>query len=185
MAVKLNTMQFKLSTKPLLVAFLLAISTLGCFEPPNYSNTPEISFNSIVKFTVDDPFSGVNAKRDSVIITVDFKDGDGDLGETPDGRNNPRYSDWGNYELKTFRLDPNTKSFVELEQAANKTLFFPILKPNLKRGPIEGNLDFSPSFFYNNRSRLTVIKYQIRVRDRAFNVSNKIETDTLSVRLTY
>jgi hypothetical protein len=172
-------------TKLILVPFLLTISTMGCFEPPDYSSTPEISFNSIVKFTIDDPFSGPNARRDSVVVTVDFKDGDGDLGETTSGRNNPRYSEWGNYELKTFRLDPDTKSFVELEQAANRTLFFPVLKPDMKRGPIEGKLDFSPSFFYNNRSRLTVVKYRIRLRDRAFNVSNTIETDTLSVRLTY
>lgn len=178
-------MKIQLISKPILVFFLVSAATMSCFEPPSFSNTPEISFNNIVKFTVADPFSGVNSKKDSVVITIDYKDGDGDLGESIAGRSNPKYNEWGNYELKTLRLDPDTKRFVELPQAANKTLFFPVLKPDLKRGPIEGDLSLSPSFFYNNRSRLTVVKYQIRIRDRALNVSNMVETDTLSLRLTF
>jgi len=178
-------MKIQLISKPILVVFLLSATTMSCFEPPSFSNVSEISFNNIVKFTVSDPFSGVNSRKDSVVITIDYKDGDGDLGETIAGRDNPKYSEWGNYELTTLRLDPDTKRFVELVQVANKSLFFPVLKPDFKRGPIEGNLSFSPSFFYNNRSRLTVVKYQIRIRDRAMNVSNMIETDTLSLRLTF
>ncbi|MEZ4901102.1 MAG: hypothetical protein R2822_04760 [Spirosomataceae bacterium] len=38
-----------------------------------------------------------------MVLTIDFKDGDGDLGESSDSRNDPKYSTWGNYELRTFR----------------------------------------------------------------------------------
>ena len=174
-----DKMKKRIVFQPILVALFISATTVGCFEPPSYSNTPEIVFNNITKFTVKDSFS----KRDSVIISLDYKDGDGDLGEGVNGRNSPRYSDWGNYELRLFRLETATKQFVEFPQPENKTIFFPILKTDLKRGPIEGKLDYSPSYPYNNRSKMTVIKYQVRIRDRNLNVSNMVESDTISVPL--
>jgi hypothetical protein len=159
---------------------IFAISTTGCFTPPNYSNVPEIVFNSIDKFEVIEPFS--KAKQDSVVITINFKDGDGDLGESTDNRNNTRYDTWGNYELKTLRKVSGNK-YEEVVLAANAKLFFPVLKPDGKKGPIEGLLDYAVYFPYSRNSKLTTVKFQIRVRDRALNVSNVIETDTLSVPL--
>lgn len=159
---------------------LFAISTTGCFTPPNYSPVPEITFNSIDKFEVIEPFS--KAKQDSVVITLNFKDGDGDLGESTDNRNNSKYDTWGNYELKTFRRVSGNQ-YEEVVLAANAKLFFPVLKPDGKKGPIEGLLDYAVYFPYSRNSKLTTVKFQIKVRDRALNVSNVIETDTLSVPL--
>jgi hypothetical protein len=156
------------------------VSVIGCFEVPNYSEVPEIAFNNIDKFTVPDSFSG--AKRDSVIITIDYKDGDGDLGEDVSNRTNKKYDVWGNYELKMLRLNDN-KVFEEIPQASTNIIFFPILKPDRKKGPIEGKLDYSSYFPYTRSSKLTVVKFRLKVRDRAMNVSNVIETDTISVPL--
>jgi hypothetical protein len=159
---------------------ILTTSVVGCFEMPNYSEVPDIAFNNVDKFTVPDTFSG--AKRDSVIITIDYKDGDGDLGEDVSGRTNKKYDVWGNYELKTLRLNDN-KVFEEIPQLSTNIIFFPVLKPDRKKGPIEGKLDYSLYFPYTRSSKLAVVKFRIKIRDRAMNLSNVIETDTISVPL--
>ncbi|WP_428667158.1 hypothetical protein [Runella sp.] len=132
------------------------------------------------KFEVIEPFS--KSKQDSVVITIDFKDGDGDLGESTDNRGNANYNIWGNYELRTFKKVSGNK-FEEVILAANAKLFFPVLKPDRKKGPIEGKLDYAVYFPYSKNAKLTTVKFQIRVRDRALNVSNAVESDTLSVPL--
>jgi hypothetical protein len=172
------------------LSFILSIIILGtssCYETPDYSTTPEIAFNSITKFTVADGFSGPTAKRDSVVITIDYKDGDGDLGEPVNGREEPKYTEWGNYELRTFKRLTNGK-FEEVILAANSKLFFPELVKNSKKtgrkSVIEGTLDYGVYFPYSKRAQLTVVKFQIRVRDRSLNTSNVIESDTISVPIT-
>jgi hypothetical protein len=162
------------------MVLMLTISTIGCFEPPNYSETPEIQFNNIDKYTTNDAFSG--SKRDSVILTIDFKDGNGDLGEDAAGRSKGEYNAWGNYQLRTFKRIEGNK-FEEVAQAANNKIFFPDLRPDRKKGPLEGKLDYSLYFPYSRSAKLTVVKFRIRIRDRALNLSNEIETDTISVPL--
>ena len=161
---------------------LFAVSTTGCFTPPDYSLVPEIVFNSMTKFEVIEPFS--KAKQDSVVVTIDFKDGDGDLGESTANRSNSRYDTWGNYELRTFRKVTGNQ-YQEVILAANSKLFFPVLKPDGKKGPIEGKLDYAVYFPYSRNATLTTVKFQIKVRDRAFNVSNVVESDTMSVPILF
>ncbi len=163
-----------------LTIFILSAATTSCWTPPSYSPVPEIVFNSMDKFEVIEPFS--KSKQDSVVITIDFKDGDGDLGESTDNRGNANYNIWGNYELRTFKKVSGNK-FEEVILAANAKLFFPVLKPDRKKGPIEGKLDYAVYFPYSKNAKLTTVKFQIRVRDRALNVSNAVESDTLSVPL--
>ena len=53
--------------------FIISVTTTSCFEPPEFSDEPEISFNSI-------EFVPVETRRDSLILTFNFRDGDGDIG---------------------------------------------------------------------------------------------------------
>ena len=55
--------------------FLILNSLLGCFDPPEYSNIPEIDFVRIEFVEV-----GGFSDADSLNLYLDFKDGDGDLG---------------------------------------------------------------------------------------------------------
>jgi len=52
-----------------LIIFLLS----SCFSPPEFSDVPKISFNNLV-------FRGGGNEGDSLILSFDFQDGDGDLG---------------------------------------------------------------------------------------------------------
>lgn len=60
----------------IIFGFLNAL--LGCFDPPQYSVEPEINYVKI-EFAEVGSFSDA----DSLILTIDFKDGDGDLGLSP------------------------------------------------------------------------------------------------------
>src|SRR5690606_8974338 len=54
----------------------------SCFEPPEYSSVPQIEFNSISFIEV-----GGFSDPDSLILRIDFKDGDGALGLDPNDPN--------------------------------------------------------------------------------------------------
>lgn len=56
----------------------------SCFTPPEYSNIPQISFNKI-QFKVTPDILDV----DTLILFIDFKDGDGDLGLADEFLNPP------------------------------------------------------------------------------------------------
>ena len=53
----------------------MAVILASCFDPPEYSNTPAIEFESVSFVDVSSP-----SDPDSLILAVRFKDGDGDLG---------------------------------------------------------------------------------------------------------
>ncbi|MFA0963136.1 hypothetical protein AB9P05_15130 [Roseivirga sp. BDSF3-8] len=57
----------------LVILFSLAV---GCYPPPEYPDAPDISFNDI---TFYDNASGT----DSLVLSINFRDGDGDLGLRP------------------------------------------------------------------------------------------------------
>jgi len=167
-----------------LLFFALAAAFGSCIEPPEFSNTPAISNASVAPpIRVTDNFS--QSQKDSLVISVRFQDGDGDLGVTATEREDTTvtYRDWGNYELTTYRYSRG--EFIEVPLLVNKRLFFSRLKSDDKASPIEGTLDFSQSFYYDRFSTLTPVKFRIRIRDRALHVSNTIETDTVSIPLSY
>ncbi|MBL7874214.1 MAG: hypothetical protein JNL53_01025 [Cyclobacteriaceae bacterium] len=64
-----------------LIGFLFISLGLGaCFTPPEFPLQPQIEFESIV---FREYGSGFDAEADSLILTLTFKDGDGDLGLDP------------------------------------------------------------------------------------------------------
>jgi hypothetical protein len=178
-----------MKNKILLIA-CLSILVLACIGEPDFSFTPEIGFNSIQVITTSSPdILGNISKRDSVIISVDFKDGDGDLGfseedykalvkKTGDSvktidvnifvakngkfvKSNPSEKIGGN--LKGFRFKQGTKS-----------------------GAIEGVIDYSTSFGYSNYDKIPgltgksdTVKFSVQIIDRALNKSNITQTSPI------
>lgn len=164
--------------------FLLLLSAAvfySCVDIPDFDDTPHIEFNSIQKYYVDG--SDGFGRRDTVIITYDFTDGDGDLGADTAEVKNPKYVDWGNIKVKTLVQNGNTFEELDLNDT-EQFMWFPVLKPDGKPGPIKGKLSFGKTYNYTNSSKLTVIKYRVTIRDRALRVSNEVESDTISVPLS-
>lgn len=167
------------------VGLFLILGLASCIDTPNFDDTPSIQYNSIDKYTIFDSFSQV--QKDTVIITIDFEDGDGDIGAPmevrkdtlpPDGK----YQEWGDYRLRQFRKD-NKGNFVELNFSVDKYKWIPVLKPDGKPGPIKGKLDLGVDYLHANGQKPTTVKFKVQIRDRALRVSNEIETDTVSVYL--
>ncbi|PWJ58371.1 hypothetical protein CLV98_104230 [Dyadobacter jejuensis] len=168
---------------PIPIYALIMLAVGGCVEIPDYDATPEIFYNGIDQFT--ELNATTNEKvRENVIITIDFTDGDGDLGVSTEERSDSAfikpYGDWGNYELVTVRklADGTWQEFILSE---DKVKWMPLLKPNGKSGPIKGKIDLNTSYLYGNSTVPVTLKFKVRIRDRALRVSNQIETDTISV----
>lgn len=62
--------------KGLLLFCFSTITVSACFDPPEFSSTPEIEFKNI-------KFRDVEGANEELILTLDFKDGNGDLGLSP------------------------------------------------------------------------------------------------------
>lgn len=65
------------------ILLLVIVSTLfnGCFDPPEFQDEPIISFNDVTYISREG--------SDSLILTFDFQDGDGDIGLRNDNDENP------------------------------------------------------------------------------------------------
>jgi hypothetical protein len=120
------------------------------------SVVPEISFVSIGP-------SAVFQNKDSVIIRISYRDGDGDLGE-----NN---SDVKNAEITNFRN--------------NLTYNFRIrqLAPSNANVAIQGELEFIvPGVAMENTSLSSEsTSFSIKITDRAGNASNVITSNSITV----
>lgn len=174
--------------QPVLFLFGLTLLLSGCSPEPDFSDTPRIEFLGLSPFKKLPSRGGVGGgERDSVVITLRYEDGDGDLGV-----NSPRnkadsaiffstYKEWGNYQITALRL-VNGK-YEPLRLRENDNLIFPRLQREGARGAIEGTLDFRQVFYYSRNARITPVKFQIKIRDRQLRESNVVETDTVHVPL--
>ncbi|WP_025762118.1 hypothetical protein [Dyadobacter tibetensis] len=162
---------------------LVGLALASCVDIPEYSDTPVIYYNGVDQYTEIDETTNKKL-RENVIITVDFEDGDGDLGASSEERSDPdftaAYGDWGNYELVTVRK-LNDGSWQESILSEDQVKWMPLLKPSGKAGPLKGKIDLNTSFLYGNSTIPVTLKFKVRIRDRALRVSNQIETDTIQV----
>jgi hypothetical protein len=176
-----NSMQ-RQQIQPYLLVLGLALTLSSCFTEPNYSNVPEISFDRVDRYTIEGGQGVGRSRRDSVIVVINFKDGDGNLGNDipiskPDSARYASNGGWGNYRIRTFRLI--NRQYVEVPLTVNRTLYFPDLAKGKPSGAIEGPLEFDQIFQYGNSFQIYPTKFQIQIRDRDLNESNVIETDTV------
>jgi hypothetical protein len=141
--------------------FLFLLGSLMCLssckkDAETMSVVPEISFVSIGPSTVFQ-------NKDSVIIRISYRDGDGDLGE-----NN---SDVKNAEITNFRN--------------NLTYNFRIrqLAPSNANVAIQGELEFIvPGVAMENTSLSSEsTSFSIKITDRAGNASNVITSNSITV----
>ncbi len=130
-------------TRSFLLIMLLALGLAGC-PPPEFSDAPFISFKDIRSIQ--------RPNKDSLIVSITYRDGTGDLGLGPNDTDPPfdqepyRY----NYHITAYkrlgRTDQGEVNYARVQFPTPGITFngrFPILKPDGKAGPIEGDLDYS------------------------------------------
>lgn len=156
-----------------LLIMLLALGLAGC-PPPEFSDVPVIAFKSIRTLPLSD--------KDSLVISILYRDGTGDLGLGPNDTGAPFDAEpyVYNYHITAYkRLGRNDQGNVNYEPVQFPTPGFtfngrfPVLKPDGQAGPIEGDLDYSmpiefPQDLTNQRYILPgdTLRFDIFIYDR-------------------
>lgn len=164
----------------LFVLFFLAVSFTSCYKEPNFDLKPNLEFQEIQKEVRIDIFTAAN--KDSVVIGVKFQDGDGDLGLTESEKSAAQANNDYNYLVKTFRKKNGV--FTESNSLISLSGYFPRLKNDDKIGPIEGILYYTVEFPHPFTPRNDTLKFEVQVKDRSGNLSNKVETSEVVLNVS-
>jgi hypothetical protein len=124
------------------------VNTTG--NPVPYIKLVSVSSNQLKQF------------KDSLVITIEYTDGDGDIGETD--------PDINDLEIKDLRLSKPDYYFVK-----------PLTPPNAAikvKGTI--SVQIKNTFLLGTANSETTA-FQMRLRDRAGNWSNSIITNTITI----
>ncbi len=157
----------------------------SCLTEPKFSFVPRIDFREIRLI----PTKGTGLlgnKGDSVIISIHFEDGDGNLGLTQEQIKDlsPWKEGQKNYVVKTLVKNGNIWELRKDNSGKlvdNSGYFFPLKLPTDKPGPIEGTLDYS-MVFYPTTLLKDSIKFDIYIIDDKQNASAPITTTPVLIR---
>ncbi len=161
------------------VLFILAVCiTVSCRKVPKFSETPSIEFLNITKGTYFD--EDIQASADSVTIGIRIKDGNGDIGQEPLNRTDENI----NYFIDVYRRTHGTYLPVILTGVTYNG-HTPLLSPISTPGPIEGEIYYKINFTYSfSQVQNDTLKFVVKIKDRAGNMSNSIDTDPVIIRQT-
>ena len=171
----------------------LALGLSSCLKEPEYSITPAISFNDI-RVIRKLPAAGAQA-LDSIRMTINYQDGDGDLGLSSDDQKvapftflNPdsTYNKFNsNFFIEVFIRNPATGRY-ELQVTKTTTspagyngaFPHPTTDTDSRSAPIKGTLTYAPIAFglgdlFQPRDS---VRFEISILDRALHMSNTITT---------
>ena len=135
----------------------LALSALlfACNTENEISEVPEISFISVAPNVVTE-------YQDSLVFTISYRDGNGDLGENNTDNDNLFVQDSRNLVTYGFRLQQ--------------------LAPDNADIAIQGNLNVTlPNTAIINGGQSESVAYTIWLVDRAGNESNRVTSSTVTV----
>jgi hypothetical protein len=147
----------------------------GCYKETTFDVKPNIDFKDLRKEIRLDQFSG--SKKDSVILTIHFQDGDGDLGYNEKEKATAELTNDYNYIIRLFRKKKGV--FQEFVPDVPYSGYFTRLKTDGKIGPIEGTIDYSVDFPQPFTPVKDSLKFQITIKDRAGNLSNTVESSVI------
>jgi hypothetical protein len=155
--------------------FLLILVLSDCKKRPTFPASPEITFLELKKQKTQ----GSSGLKDSVTITLSFKDGDGDLGsyETQN-----YFADLLAKQEGVFKKIIKNDTIPDVYLDKNGT--FPPLNPDGRQGPIEGTLSYGVSTelakYFGDSSSVSV-KFKVYIKDNAGHSSNTIETPEITI----
>lgn len=97
--------------------FCITIFVTSCFDPPEFPTVPEISFKDIEFYDND------NSVKDSLVLYIDFKDGDGDLGLSQMQNDSP-------YHAVNYFLENGSGELIPVATEVRHPHLPPIIKRN-------------------------------------------------------
>jgi hypothetical protein len=175
---------------------LISLTSVSCSSLPDLTESPKIKYKSL-RFAKGNP----NTVFDTMFLTLDFEDGNGDLGlssnETTgnfallkdDGSINENHY---NIMVRPFIKAKGAPTFVEKILCPsppcpnNFNGRYPRLLFDNVEKPLQGEIVYnfiSSNFGYDNFGLTdSVIRFEVFIRDRMLNVSNTITTDTVLIK---
>jgi hypothetical protein len=178
------------------VVTLLISFFWSCKKHVNFPLSPQITFNAIYSQIVYD--TSTKAEVDSLTITLNFKDGDGDLGVNTLDQNNLKYKAYADssydsntkkdiYTFVNFRSQMYRKEkgkFMLVPINTNGT--FPELISYNEVGPIEGTFNYTidlpvQSALASGLKYNDTVRFEVYLIDRTLNKSNVITTDSIII----
>ncbi len=141
--------------KNIVVLFFVSLTIVSCKKAEEIGPIPEIEFISVTP-------ANVQEYADSLVFTIKYRDGDGDLGENTSDAENFFLADSRNNVIYKFRI--------------------PQLAPDNSSIIIEGNLNVTlANTAIIDGSASQTFTYSIYVKDRAGNQSNTVITSLVTV----
>ena len=180
----------------------LALGLSSCLKEPQYASTPSISFNRIENIRIAPKQAGGQA-LDSVRLTINYQDGDGDLGLTADEQKSPPFDFqkgtnrfYNNFFVEPFVKNTRTGKYEPLTTVGvpspgvyvagqyNGAFPHPTNDTNTKAAPIKGTLTYAPIAFGLGDVFVPgqTVRFEITIADRALHVSNTITTDSIVIK---
>lgn len=162
-------------------ALLLLLS--GCITIPEYPETPQITFNNV--------YFSDEEQIDYIYLTINYKDGDGDLGLNTSDLQVPPFTETidsagvqvrnpNHFNIFPVLLRKEGEIYIPVT-VANYDGIFPRLKEGNTRGPIDGTIQYRLGSFNFFGEDSSVAKIRVYIQDRALNKSNVIETPPFPV----
>jgi hypothetical protein len=145
--------------KLFLLLFLTLFLISGCTKEevkPEFSSTPKIAFLAMSP-------GSVTAWKDSVIFTISYEDGDGDLGQNTAGYENLFLKDSRTGGSYTYRIRE--------------------LVPDNAEVPVKGTLKFVLPFTFLSSESVNSeqVVFEIKIKDRSGKESNAVSSPGLQV----
>jgi len=135
---------------------LILIVLFSCKKEEEVSKIPIIDFVSIFPTTAQE-------YTDDIIITISYTDGDGDLGE-----NNP--------DIYNLFAEDNRNNIIYYFR-------IPELSPSVSTITIEGNFNITINGTgITDGTASQKVNYDIYIKDRAGNTSNKVTTSSITIQ---
>lgn len=146
---------------------------LACSEPPVYPDEPIIEFVSLSKSSMQQSFASI----DSILVTLSFTDGDGDIGSEPgDSSSIVLYIDKRQNNIQPPRVIP-TVGDIGVGKGISGKIFIHL--PTSCCIEIAGNTTFT----CERRPGITdEVNYEMWIVDRAGNESNRVELPPITLR---
>lgn len=153
------------------IPVILILSCLGslfysCKKSSKYPDEPEIAFRAFEKFGAD-----------SAHLIISFTDGDGDIGLSQGDTTEPYL-----FNFFTSYFQRINGKLVEKKLAIPLNFRIPILNSSKKSKSLEGDIviTFLKPYYFPTSTKDTIL-YEVYIKDRALNESNRVRTDEIIV----
>jgi hypothetical protein len=169
-----------------ILGFILFAVALSCVKPPEYPLEPVLSYNpqngdGFNQLEIEQGGQGFTS--DTLILTFSFTDGDGDIGFEVDSFD-IFFTDSrdGFRDVRRLPVIPDEGTGNGIE--GQITLRFPNQPFNICCTYDDGAPSCAPHPSGSPEFDIDTFSYTLQIRDRAGNFSNKIQTETVSIKCT-